>query len=212
VATKAIILARAGSKRIPNKNLVSLKGKPLIAYTIETALNCSSIQEVWVSTNCPSIKRVASTLGCKVLDRPEEMCADTSQSEEALLHFSENVDFDTLVFIQPTSPMLEVGDLSQGLSMMRQGYDSVFSVRRDHWEPKWTEDVSPDGWDITNRPRSQDVELKYVENGAFYITSKSLLELTKQRYGGKIGVVEMPNYRSIQVDTNEDLILLENLL
>jgi N-acylneuraminate cytidylyltransferase len=73
-------------------------------------------------------------------------------------------------------------------------------------------DVTPDGWDITNRPRSQDVELKYVENGAFYITSKSLLELTKQRYGGKIGVVEMPNYRSIQVDTKEDLILLENLL
>jgi CMP-N-acetylneuraminic acid synthetase len=212
VATKAIILARAGSKRIPNKNLVNLKGKPLIAYTIETALNCSSIQEVWVSTNCPSIKRVADILGCKVIDRPEEMCADTSQSEEALLHFSENVDFDTLVFIQPTSPMLEVGDLSQGLSMMSQGYDSVFSVRRDHWEPKWTMDVTPDGWDITNRPRSQDVELKYVENGAFYITSKSLLELTKQRYGGKIGVVEMPNYRSIQVDTKEDLILLENLL
>lgn len=212
MVTKAIILARGGSKRIPGKNLLHLKGQPLLSFVVAAAKACSHIQETWVSTNCPKIKEVAICLGCKVLDRPDSLSSDTSQSEEALLHFVENVDCDRVVFIQPTSPLLTAGDLDKGFALLQEGYGSAFSVRVDHWEPKWTSSTTPDGWDVSDRPRSQDVEVSYIENGAFYITSKDLLETTKSRYGGKRGMVEMPTYRSFQIDTEEDLVLMEKLL
>ena len=212
MVTKAIILARGGSKRIPGKNLIHIKGRPLLSFVVDAAKSCSHIQETWVSTNCSHIKEVALCLGCKVLDRPDRLSSDTSQSEEALLHFVENVECDRFVFIQPTSPLLTASDLDKGFALLQEGYDSAFSVRLDHWEPKWTSTVTPEGWDITDRPRSQDVEVSYVENGAFYITSKTLLETTKSRYGVKKGMVEMPTYRSFQIDTEEDLVLMEKLL
>ena len=68
------------------------------------------------------------------------------------------------------------------------------------------------GWNIEKRPRRQDMEELYVENGAFYITTKKLLTETNLRYGNNIGIVEMPFYESIQVDVNDDIKLIEKLL
>ena len=86
--SKSIILARGGSKGIKNKNLVQLKGKPLLWYTVNASL-ASEVSETWVSTDCHKIKEYALGIGCKVLDRPKEISGDF-QSEDALLHFAEN--------------------------------------------------------------------------------------------------------------------------
>ena len=126
-----------------------MKGKPLLWYTALASLNSHS-DETWVSTDCQEIKKVALEIGCKVIDRPTEISGDDAQSDEALLHFIENVSCDILVFIQPTSPLLISKDINQGLAMM-SNHDSVFSVSKEHWLPRWTLEVEPQGWDIIDR-------------------------------------------------------------
>ena len=91
--TISLILARGGSKGIPNKNIIDLNGNPLLYYTTNASLN-SNVNETWVSTDCDKIKKVAQIIGCKVIDRPKEISGDNSKSDEALVHFAENVDFD----------------------------------------------------------------------------------------------------------------------
>ena len=206
----SVIPARGGSKGIPLKNIVELGGKPLISYTIESSKQ-SNVDETWVSTDSSEIASVVSEYGVKVIERPEDISTDTSQSEEALLHAARDSDFDVVVFIQPTSPLIKSEDINKGLEMMDE-YDSVFSVTKEHWIPRWTMDVKPHEWEINNRPMRQDKSETYIENGAFYITKRKNLLESKLRYSGKIGVVEIPLSRSFQVDTIEDLELMEKLI
>ena len=220
----SVILARGGSKGIPKKNITKLSGIPLIAYTILASKN-STVSETWVSTDCKEIAKVSSELGANILMRPSDISEDTSSSEEALLHFAKNIDFDILVFIQPTSPSLSPKYIDKGLNMMNGSfnhiydYDSVFSAYKEHWFPRWSKDnilgtiiPNPVNWDINNRPRRQDMEENYVENGAFYITTKDDLLKSNLRYSGNIGIVEMPYEKSFQIDTKNDIKLLEKLL
>tara|TARA_R110000824_G_scaffold12307_9_gene54071 strand:- start:740 stop:1399 length:660 start_codon:yes stop_codon:yes gene_type:complete len=208
----SLTLARGGSKGVPRKNIVALNGKPLIHYVLDAAKK-SKIDEVWVSTEDQEIRSVAQAEGAHVLLRPDEMAQDSSKCEDALLHFAENVDFDILVYIQTTSPLVSTQDINKGLALLQTGYyDSVFSVSKEHWIPRWTLDVQPIDWNTMHRPRRQSIQPKYVENGAFYITSRKRLLDSKLRYSGKIGVVEMPYSRSMQVDTMDELKVIEALL
>lgn len=207
---KTVILARGGSKGVPNKNIVDINGKPLLQYTIEAAKK-SKASDVWVSTDCSRIMMVAIQNKVNVLMRPSSISGDKSKSEEALLHFAQTIKFDTLVFIQPTSPLILPEDINKGIEMMGQ-YDSVFSAYKEHWIPRWTLDGRPDGWFAQSRPMRQERKEKWVENGAVYITTKKQLEESKLRYGGNIGILEMPESRSFQVDTFDDLALIRKIL
>ena len=210
--TVALILARGGSKGIPNKNIINIKQKPLLAYSILAAQK-SNVDEVWVSTDCKKIKEVAINYGALVLDRPEKYATDVSKSEDALIHFAENINFNILVFIQPTSPLINSDDINSGLLLMQnKNYDSVFSAYKEHWLPRWSLDNKPDNWEIDDRPMRQEIEEKYVENGAFYITSKDALMNSSLRYSGSIGIIEMPLSRSFQVDNEDDLSLIKELI
>ena len=207
----SIILARGGSKGIPDKNIIDLNGRPLIYYSINAAQK-AKIPEVWVSTDSKKIAMVAKQYNAKIIDRPKNLATDTSSSEDALNHFSKNIDFDIMVFIQPTSPLLHSSDIVKGLDLVKNGtYDSIFSAYKEHWIPRWSLNLKPMNWSISNRPRRQDVDEKYVENGAFYITTKEQFLSTGIRYGGRIGVIEMPIKRSFQIDTYEDLDLIRKL-
>ncbi len=205
----SVILARGGSKGIPFKNIVELRGEPLISYSIRTSVG-SNVDETWVSTDSSEIATISLGYGAKIQMRPDDISTDTSQSEEALLHFAENNTFDIIVFIQPTSPLIKVEDINKGLEMMNK-YDSVFSVTKEHWIPRWTLDVKPLDWKPKHRPMRQDKSETFIENGAFYITTRKQLLDSKLRYSGKIGVVEMPLSRSFQIDTMEDLELIRSL-
>ena len=209
----SVILARGGSKGIPSKNIIDLKGKPLISYTIQASQK-SNVYSTWVSTDCPTIKTISETLNANVIDRPKEISGDFSKSEEALLHFTKKIDFDILVFIQPTSPLLKSEDINQGIKLLLNDNkcSSVFSVYKQHWLPKWSLDIEPLNWDVKNRPMRQEVDEEYIENGAFYITKKNDLLNSKLRYSGKKNVVIMPYLRSFQIDTLDDLNLIEGLL
>ena len=210
----SVILARGGSKGIPNKNIIDLNGEPMISYVIKSSSE-SKVHETWVSTDCSKIKKTSLLFGANVLDRPASIADDFSKSEDALLHFANNVQFDILVFIQPTSPLLLSSDIDKGLDMITNAnsvYDSIFSAYKDHWIPKWDSNINPHNWDINKRPMRQEKSYKFVENGAFYITKRNHLINSKLRYSGNIGISEMPNYRSFQVDTLDDLKLIGKLL
>ena len=208
----SVILARGGSKGIPKKNIIPLNGKPLISYTIESSIK-SNIEQTWVSTDCEEIKKASKTFGVNVIDRPSKISGDKSKSEEALLDFAKQIDFDVVVFIQPTSPLLNSTDIKEALEIMKnKKLDSIFSVYKEHWIPRWTLEEKPHNWDTNNRPMRQDIPEQYVENGAFYITTKKSLLESKLRYSGNIGVYKMPMLRSFQIDTLEDLKLIEKLL
>jgi CMP-N,N'-diacetyllegionaminic acid synthase len=205
--TVALILARGGSKEVPKKNIRLLSGEPLISYSINCA-KYSEVDEVWVSTDNKAIKGISLGLGAKVIDRPDEFARDESPSEDAILHFAENIDFDVLVFMQPTSPLLRPSYINDGLEKMKE-YDSVFSAYKEHWLPRWDMEINPIGFDNDKRPRRQDRESVYVENGAFYITTKEKLLESKTRVSGNIGIVEMKMQDSFQVDSENDFKLLE---
>ena len=112
------------------------------------------------------------------------------------------MNFDILIFLQPTSPLILSQDINKGLDhLLSASYDSLFSVYKEHWIPRWSLKVKPKNWDINQRPMRQNIEASLVENGAFYISTRKQLLSSKLRYGGKIGYIEMPLYRSFQIDT-----------
>lgn len=210
--TVALILARGGSKGIPKKNIKELNGAPLISYVIDAAIN-SNASETWVSTDCQEIRDISLEHGANVIKRPKEISGDKDKNELAIEHFLENIGFDFIVSIQPTSPLLLAEDINGGLDLMVQkNCDSVFSATKEHWVPRWRKDNTPLNWDINNRPMRQDMEETYIENGAFYITSSKLFKKNKLRYGGQVKPYVMPLGRSFQIDSLEDFELVNSIM
>ena len=114
----SLIPARKGSKGITNKNLIDLCGKPLIYYSIQ-ASKTSLVEETWVSSDSDEILDISKNLGVKTLKRPSEFSGDNATSESALMHFAEKIDFDILVFIQCTVPLIESEDINQGIKKIK---------------------------------------------------------------------------------------------
>ena len=180
----AIIPARGGSKGIPDKNIIPLAGKPLIAWSIEHALKSELIDSVWVTSDSQKILDVAKTYGARTIRRPSEISGDKATSEEAWIHalneITEVAEIDLLVCMQCTSPVRGAKDLDQAIEMYRsQGFDSLLSVTKieDHFE--WVDTDTgavPVNYDHRNRKRRQDIDVKYLENGSFYILKPEVLQ------------------------------------
>ena len=209
----SVILARGGSKGIPKKNIIDINGKPLIYYSIEASKK-SVVSKTFVSTDSDEIAEISIRHGASGrIERPKHLATDDSKSDDALLHFANKIDFDILVFIQPTSPMINHFYINEGIDMIiNGGYDSVFTATKEHWIPKWNNNIEPVDWDIYNRPMRQDKENLYTENGMFYITKRKNLLESKLRYSGKIGIVDIPLQDSFQLDTIEDLELIKKII
>jgi N-acylneuraminate cytidylyltransferase len=203
----SIIPARGGSKGIPRKNLVDLNGQPLIAYAIQASL-ASSVDETWVSSDDDEILAVSERFGARGLLRPAELAMDTSTSESALLHFAEHVEFEEMVFIQATSPMIIADDIDRALELLNE-YDSVLSVT------EFTQFVWIDGapnYDINNRKRRQDSAPAYMETGSLFATTRQALLTSKNRLSGRIGYCIVPKIRSFDVDSPDDLDVVRYLM
>ena len=148
----------------------------------------------------------------QIIDRPKEYATDEATTESVMFHFMQHIKFDILVTIQATSPMLTSDHLDNALSYYNTNkYDSLLSVVRTK-KFFWSEDAKPLNYDPLNRPRRQDFKGLFVENGAFYITSNKILEKSKCRLGGKIGLFEMPEEALSEIDTPLDWNIVENLL
>jgi N-acylneuraminate cytidylyltransferase len=217
-----IIPARGGSKGIPRKNIVQLGEKPLIAWSIEAALAATSINRVIVSTDDEEIASISETWGAETIMRPLELANDTASSESALLHVIETLQqkeqykSDLIVFLQATSPFRLPIDIDQSVKLLQTGYDSVFSAYCQHFTGRWKLDKNecahPLNFDPSNRPRRQDLDDEFIENGSIYVCKPDILISTGSRMGGRIGIYVMPVERSWQIDKPEDMRFLEKLM
>lgn len=210
----ALIPLRGGSKSIKKKNIKTIASKPLCAWVLEAACACTVIDEVYVSTDSQEIIEVVGSLGLpiNIVNRPEYLATDVASTEDVMLHFAEQIQFEHLVTIQATSPLLTSLDLEGGVSQyQKDNSDSLLSaVRFKHFF--WTDDAKPINYDPQYRPRRQDFDGTLMENGAFYITSKDILSKNKCRLGGAIGIYEMSAETAVEIDEPEDWIVVEKSL
>lgn len=214
----AFIPVRGGSKSIPLKNVKLLCGRPLVYWVTKAACGCKEIDTVYVSTDNEVIKKVVEEFALakvKVVSRSAATATDYASTESAMLEFAGEYEFDNIVLIQATSPLLTTNDLDRGFNAFkREGIDSVFSaVRQKHfiWE-EGEGGAKPINYDVFNRPRRQDFDGYLVENGAFYITSKANLLKSKNRVSGYIQAVEMCEESFYEIDEPSDWIIIEQLL
>ena len=210
----ALIPLRGGSKSIPHKNIKKMAGKPLAYWVCKAASEAKNINEVWVSTEDPKIKKVVMGfgLGVKVLDRPKELAEDSSSTESVMIHFSKEVPFDIVVTLQATSPLTTSADVDQAInSMIEENYDSLVTgvlTKRFHWNL----DGTPLNYDPKKRPLRQEWEGTITENGAFYITKRDILDKTLCRLGGKIKTFLMSPETELEIDEPEDWKKIAKLL
>lgn len=215
----AFIPARGGSKGIPGKNVKALADKPLIAWSIEAALSCPYIDQVYVATDAAYIKDAVEKLfknKVYVIDRSPETTTDIASSESALLEFCSKYIFDFVFFIQATSPLLTSTDLTQAINLQEKGsFDSIFSATRQKrfiWNVDNEGTSTPINYSPQKRPRRQDFEGFFVENGAFYLSSRTAILNSKCRLSGKIGCLEMGPETYVELDEPEDWLYVENIL
>jgi YrbI family 3-deoxy-D-manno-octulosonate 8-phosphate phosphatase len=214
----AIIPARGGSKRLPQKNLLPLLGVPLIAHSIRHARGARLVSDVVVSTDDEEIARVARAEGAEVVARPADLASDTATSESALLHVLDHrkaegkADPDLVVFLQCTSPVRTSADLDAGIETLeREGADSLLSVCEN---TRYIWALGADGprslnYDFHHRRRDQDLDPQFQENGSFYVSKTGLLRRTGNRLGGKIALHVMDYWSSFQIDSPEDVELIQ---
>lgn len=215
----ALIPVRGGSKSIPLKNIKDFCGKPLVYWVIKAAEECDEIDAIFVATDSEEISNTVESFSFKkteVIDRGENTATDTASTESVMLEFASLHEFKDIILIQATSPLLRASDLSNGIQKyMSGGYDSLLSVvpqKRFIWQ------LGNDGkeavswnYDPAKRPRRQDMDGYYVENGAFYITSRQSLLETKVRLSGRIGIVPMPEETYYEIDEPSDWEIMEQL-
>ena len=214
----ALIPLRGGSKSIPLKNIKMINGTPLVYWVLDAACDCIYLDKVFVSTDSEEIRSVVEAFGSdrvEVIDRDKSTAGDNAPTESVMLEFAEKFDFENIMLIQATSPLLETKDLDKGFEVISDGnYQSVLSVVRQKrfvWG-KSKQGYKPINYDYKNRPMRQKFDGFLVENGAFYITTKEKLLESKNRISGSIGVVEMEEASYFEIDELSDWMIVEKLL
>lgn len=215
----AFIPVRGGSKSIPLKNIRIINGQPLIYWTAKAASMCKYIDTVYVATDSDVIKDIVLAFNLPkvtVIGRDAQTATDTASTESAMLDFASKYDFDNIVLIQATSPLLTAEDLDGGFcEYMKEGTDSVLSVvpqKRFNWRVNEEGYAAPDNYDYMHRPRRQDFDGYLTENGAFYITSRERLLATGNRISGNIRAYEMPEDTFFEIDEPADFEIIEALM
>lgn len=210
----AIIPARGGSKGIPGKNIKDLNGKPLIAWTIKQVKESRYVDETYVSTDDIEISSISEKRGAKIINRPKSISGDTASTESALLHASAelNDDYDIMLLLQCTSPLRYASQIDEAIEkMINEQRDSLLTgyVNDSFY---WDNDGNPLNYNFDSRPRRQDKDWEFVENGSFYLTKKKILLKRKNRLGGKVSQYIMPKWMSFEIDEPFDFELIKILM
>jgi N-acylneuraminate cytidylyltransferase len=193
---------------------------------VKAACGCKYIDKVYVASDSDVIRKTVEKfkVGLEteffskvvVIDRSAESASDTASTEFAMLEFAQQYDFDNIVLIQATSPLLVSEDLNRGFEAFAEdGTDSVLSVvhqKRFNWENDENGIAHPKNYDVFHRPRRQDFDGYMVENGAFYISSKNDLIQSKNRVSGNIKAIEMNVDTFFEIDEPGDWVIIEALM
>ena len=179
---KRKLAARKDSKRLPNKNIRPLAGKPLVEYAIDAALESEFITDIVVSTDDILVKRIAERHNIRTIDRKKELCIDTAKTQDVVNDFITFFpDYDCIVLLQPTSPLRTSTDIDKCIKMFIDGdFDSAVSV-------------------------TEIVPFTYYPNGAVYVFKNKI-------YTDNMGLFVMPKNRTPDVDTLYEFKMCEYLM
>ena len=211
----AIITARGGSKRIPRKNIRSFLGKPIMYYSIESALGASCFDEVMVSTEDQEIADIAIEAGAKVpffrsVDNSNDFTTTADVINEVLQSYKAmGKTFDYCCCIYPTAPFVTTEKLQKAYQLMEStGADSVvpivsfgfpilrsFRIEDGRLQMNWPEHMNS---------RSQDLSPAYHDCGQFYFLKVSVFEQTKKLFNDFTVPLEMPESEVQDIDNEED--------
>jgi N-acylneuraminate cytidylyltransferase len=213
----AFVPVRCGSKSIPYKNIKLFSGKPLVYWVLKSLQDTINLDKIILATDCIKIKSICESFNFSKLifyDRKLENATDLATTESVILEYLKESKLDKndlFILVQATSPFTKSKHFEEGINQFySEKADSLLScvlTKRFFW----TMDAHPLNYDYISRPRRQDYDGLYLENGAFYInTVKGILKY-KNRLGGNVSIYRMPEYTSIEIDEPEDWAIAENL-
>ena len=221
--TLIIIPARKGSKGVPDKNIRELKGKPLIKYTVDFAIENKKKEDiVCLSTNDNRIIELYNQLkDLDILKRPEQLSRDNSGMSEVIKHTldyyeSKQILFHYILLLQPTSPLRKKEDYKNITESMKGDFDMVVSVCEAKENPYFSLYEENDfGYLSRSKPSNyatrQECPKVYKFNGAFYLIKVKAFKEFGLHGIKKISKITMPQKRSIDIDTELDFKLAEFL-
>ena len=196
-----LIPARGGSKGVPNKNIKTICGKPLIVWTIEKAKRSRLLDKVIVSTDSDAIAEIAQKAGAEILKRPDYLATDTASTQDVMVHALQSFPAETLVLLQPTSPCRSEGLIDECiLEFQERDYDSLATG--------WICDYKEYGKNTL--PRQQINGFFYDDGNVYVIKAENILK--GDRYGIRIGHKIISRYENAEIDDEYDFWLLEQIL
>ena len=223
----AVIPARSGSKGLPDKNIRPVNGKPLLAYTIEAALNSGCFDIVHVSTDSEKYADIARKYGADVpFLRSAELASDTANTwdavREVLKRYAEiGKTFDTMMLMQPTTPLRTGEDVQAAYQLMKEkSASSVIGVCEVDHSPLWCDTIPENGnmkgfgsKDLAWITR-QELKTFYRVNGAIYLLSvkENTIASDDDIYENECYALVLDRKKSIDVDCEDDLELVEFML
>ena len=199
----ALIPARGGSKGLPGKNIKELKGKPLIAWSIESALNSNLVDEVYVSTEDETIKECSLSYGAKVDIRPLELASDNAKTISVVKNFILRYPkFDTIIILQPTSPIRNSNLIDECINKFNS---KDYSNLATGFYCKMKEFGSH------NNTRRQDYKGFFYDDGNIYILKSELVK-NEIWCGENPCKYEIDKYMNYEIDDKIDFVIVETLL
>lgn len=209
----ALIPARGGSKGLPGKNIRPLAGRPLLAWTVQAALDAAAPDSVVLSSDDEAIMAAGREAGCEVpFRRPAELATDTASSLDVVLHALDSLPgFDVVMLLQPTSPLRTAADIDAACErFVATGAPCCVSVAPVAQSPYWMYRLG-DGDTLQpllalpeGATRRQDLPPVYALNGAIYIADVAWLRRTRGFVGEGTVAHVMPAERSLDIDTEAD--------
>ena len=206
-----VIPARGGSKGIPRKNLRLLNGKPLIYYSIKTALHSIFSPDVYVSSDDDEILLMSKNFGAKTFKRNQKNAEDHTTLDPVIYECykfaekKENKTYDCVVTLQPTSPLLKTSTLDQSLEYFirnKKTTDTLISVK-DNTHLSWRKEGNNFIPNYIKRVNRQVLPKEYTETGGFLISQSSNVEMDN-RIGKKISLSILENGEEIDIDNYVD--------
>tara|TARA_B100001250_G_scaffold412491_1_gene443847 strand:+ start:13476 stop:14159 length:684 start_codon:yes stop_codon:yes gene_type:complete len=216
----AVILARGGSKGIKNKNLILINGKPLIYWSIKSALECKNIEKIWVSSDHKKILYAAKKFGAEIIKRPKKLSGDKNSSESGWLHALKYIgnyhNVNYIVALQATSPIRNKNDLKFAIKkFFIKKYDSLFSSSLNNSYFRWTikNGNLKSNYNLKKiRPIRQTINTELIENGSFYIFCAKKFFKSKKRLFGKIGTFIQKKSEGFEIDDVEDIRIVNSIM
>lgn len=219
-----VIPARKGSKGVPGKNRRLVAGAPLISYAIRGAQQSEWIDRILLSTDDEAVAQIGRNMGLEVpFLRPETLAEDDTPVSFVALHGLDwlrderGETYDVVLLMLPTTLFVIGYDLDRSIEAFWDLQpDSLVTVRETRDHPYWVNDIEGDllrpfineGLPL-NKLRRQDVGKAYVFNGAVYMTRSESLREHRNFFFGNLGYHVMPDYRSLDVDSEMDILVAE---